>query len=180
MIINRLLNRLGLVRFAQERDGVSALEFALIAPVFLIFGFGTIELASWLRSDRGVTDLAGSLAVAVADIPAINDSEIDAIERAINGARGNLSLSELNFQITSVVNNNNVIEVAWQEAFGEGDTSFNLPETEIQQTTQDGDYAMVVQVAFHHVGYFDRFVPDNTITQTFVSYPARSVAVIRR
>lgn len=55
---------LQLRRFLHDRQGIAALEFALIAPFLLLLYFGTVDLANWYMTHRRIV-LAGST---IADI----------------------------------------------------------------------------------------------------------------
>ncbi len=51
-----------LSRFARDRRGVSALEFALLAPLMLALYIGCVEISDGVAADRKVTLTAGALA----------------------------------------------------------------------------------------------------------------------
>ena len=48
-------------RFATDRDGVAAIEFAMIVPIMLMMFFGTVELSSGVAVDRKVNLMARTL-----------------------------------------------------------------------------------------------------------------------
>lgn len=62
----RLAARPLLVRLAQDRRGVSAIEFALIAPVMILIYFGLVEFSQGYMAERR----AGHAASVVADLVA--------------------------------------------------------------------------------------------------------------
>lgn len=65
----RLLLR-GLSRFGRDRRGVSAVEFALIAPILILIYFGLAELAQGMTVQRRVSHAAA----AVGDLVSQNDA----------------------------------------------------------------------------------------------------------
>lgn len=69
-------------RLAQDRRGVSAVEFALIAPIMALFYVGSVELASTLLADRKVASTASTMNDLVARLPAANNCELDNIFNA--------------------------------------------------------------------------------------------------
>ncbi|HEY8595047.1 MAG TPA: TadE/TadG family type IV pilus assembly protein [Devosiaceae bacterium] len=61
-MFTRLRKFAGLVaRLAREREGIAAVEFALVLPVMLILYIGSIEASQAITVDRKVTTLVGSL-----------------------------------------------------------------------------------------------------------------------
>jgi Flp pilus assembly protein TadG len=53
-------------RYADSRDGVAAIEFAMIVPVLAIMFIGAVELSQAITVDRRVTQVASSTADLVA------------------------------------------------------------------------------------------------------------------
>jgi Flp pilus assembly protein TadG len=48
-------------RFATDRNGLAAIEFAMIVPIMLVMFFGTVELSSGVAVDRKVNLMARTL-----------------------------------------------------------------------------------------------------------------------
>jgi len=61
-------------RFAAAREGVAAVEFALILPVMLLLYLGTTEASALISMDRRVQTIAGT----IGDLVARSDSRISA------------------------------------------------------------------------------------------------------
>ena len=57
-----------LSRFARDRRGVSAVEFAFIAPVMIGLYFGCAEISDGVAADRKVSLIAGALANLAAQV----------------------------------------------------------------------------------------------------------------
>jgi Flp pilus assembly protein TadG len=68
------LKRLGQVR--GEKRGVSAIEFALIAPVMIAMFFGAAESSLLLSADRKVTQTASTVTDLVAQTERLSESEL--------------------------------------------------------------------------------------------------------
>ncbi|MEM9740372.1 MAG: TadE/TadG family type IV pilus assembly protein [Pseudomonadota bacterium] len=66
-----------LARLRNDTRGVSAVEFALIAPVLVCFYFGCIEISTMLITDRKVTSTAASVGDLVARLPTIDTAEMN-------------------------------------------------------------------------------------------------------
>ena len=68
-----------LKRFRQDKGGVAAIEFALIAPILIFMYLGLLEISMGIMADRDVshaTNVAGDLASQVEDL---NQSQIENI-----------------------------------------------------------------------------------------------------
>ena len=67
-----------LSRFARDRRGVSAVEFAFIAPVMIGLYFGCAEISDGVAADRKVSLIAGALANLAAETnpPTISAAEM--------------------------------------------------------------------------------------------------------
>jgi Flp pilus assembly pilin Flp len=66
-------------RFARDRSGVSAVEFALILPVLLLIYIGSVETSAALSADRKVDRAAGTLGDLVAQDDELTVSEMENI-----------------------------------------------------------------------------------------------------
>lgn len=62
------------IRFRQDMRGVSAIEFAFIAPVMILFYFGMVETCQIMMSERRTTRVA----YAVGDLVARSSGSIEA------------------------------------------------------------------------------------------------------
>jgi TadE-like protein len=58
-----------MIHLAACRRGAAALEFALIAPLFLALSFGTVELAHWAWGAAAVRELAARAARCISVTP---------------------------------------------------------------------------------------------------------------
>ena len=76
MNLSKRLFRFGPRRLRREESGVSAVEFALIAPVLVMFYFGCVEISTMLIVDRKVTNVASSVADLVTRQPTIDGTEM--------------------------------------------------------------------------------------------------------
>jgi Flp pilus assembly protein TadG len=65
-----------LSRFAQDRRGVAAVEFALLAPLMVLTYFGMAELTSGLMANRKVTAVASTIGDLTAQTQSINPAQV--------------------------------------------------------------------------------------------------------
>lgn len=103
MNLSSLSPRRILGRLRRDRKGVSAVEFALIAPVLVCFYFGCIEISTMLITDRKVTSTAASVGDLVARLPSIDTAEMNNIfnSTVINMAPNDFT--DTRIRVTSIV-----------------------------------------------------------------------------
>lgn len=91
-----------LIRFLRDRSGISAIEFAFIAPVMLVFYFGTVEISMMLLADRKVTNAAGTLGDLTAREIDVTTAELDDIFQATRLTLQPYDSNQARMRITSV------------------------------------------------------------------------------
>ena len=89
----RLPKRFG--RFAGDRRGVSAVEFALVAPLLITLYLGCVEVSDGVSADRKVSLTAGALANLAAQLTSISTSEMTNILDASTAIMSPYSASNL-------------------------------------------------------------------------------------
>ena len=63
-------------RFARDRRGVAAIEFAFIAPVLLVMYFITMEFSQAIETSKKVSRLGSMVADLVTQQPAVTDTDL--------------------------------------------------------------------------------------------------------
>ncbi|MGJ3231050.1 MAG: TadE/TadG family type IV pilus assembly protein [Oceanicaulis sp.] len=106
-----------LPHFIRDRKGVSALEFALVAPVMVLMYLGSAELTQALTVDRKVTGAANAVADLVAQDDFVTDDELDDIRAAAAAILAPQPAERLTLRITSVrMDADGEIFVDWSES----------------------------------------------------------------
>lgn len=120
-ILNRLTRRTrwrGIQGLWYNEKGVSAVEFALIAPVMVLIYFGCIELSLLMRADRRVTSTASSLGDLTARLVTAQDSDMQELYNAANVLMQPYTAQAARMRITSVVDNGDgITRVGWSDGF---------------------------------------------------------------
>lgn len=80
-------------RFSTNRDGASAVEFAIVFPIFLLVLFGIICFGAYLTVVHGVQQLTAE--AARASIAGLNDSE------RLSLARDNITANVVSYPLLS-------------------------------------------------------------------------------
>jgi Flp pilus assembly protein TadG len=100
------LSAKGLVRaFRRDRRGVSAVEFALIAPFLILTYFGLAELAQGMMAQRRVSHAASAIGDLVAQTDSITDAQKTDIFAAATNIVSPFPTSPLKLRITSITGN---------------------------------------------------------------------------
>ncbi len=89
-------------RMGGDRRGVTAVEFALIAPVLVALYLGSVELSFMMAADRKVTTASSALGDLTARSLIIDDAEMDAIFEAARLIFQPLDVNEARLRISSL------------------------------------------------------------------------------
>ncbi len=76
----KFIGRFGVRKFLTARDGAIAVEFAMIAPIFLMIIFGILIYGSYLAVIHGVQQLAAE--AARSSIAGLNETERSSLANA--------------------------------------------------------------------------------------------------
>ena len=173
-----------LKRVRDER-GVSAIEFALIAPTLLVLYVGAVEFGNALTVDRRVGLVATTAADLVAQKKTTSNSELQDIGNAATSILTPYSTSPLKIVLTSVVaDQNNKGKVAWSYGYNGGsarakNSSYTVPEG----LTQPNSSVILAEVTYDfspllnlsglpNPGFFQ-------MSHTFYARPRKSLTVTK-
>lgn len=108
----------GIQGLCYNERGVSAVEFALIAPVMILVYFGCIELSFLMRIDRRVTSTSASLGDLTARLPTVTDQDMHEMFAAAKVMMQPYDAADSSLRITSLVDNGDGNpKVAWSDAY---------------------------------------------------------------
>ncbi|MBO9559031.1 MAG: pilus assembly protein [Caulobacter sp.] len=110
------MTRRRLSRFWRDRRGVSAVEFALIAPLLILFYFGMAELTEAMMAQRRLSHLTASIGDVVARDQKLTDARRDDVFTAGKVMMAPFPTSTLRMCIVSIVSDAAGKDtVAWAE-----------------------------------------------------------------
>ena len=118
-LFGRLCRRTGdfLGRFARARDGIAALEFAVISPIMISLYFGVTELSDALTAGAKTTAVAASAADLVAQDTKICNAEMNDIFSALDAIMFPYPGGNMHIVISSLIDaGNGTVKVAWSDA----------------------------------------------------------------
>lgn len=117
MIMTRLsrYRRRGL-RLRSNEDGISAIEFALIAPFLALLYFGCVELSLMMQTDRRVTSAASTMGDLVARAAIMSDGDVADVFQASRMIFEPSPIANARLRVSSLVDTGGVVTVAWSDS----------------------------------------------------------------
>lgn len=101
-------------RLAGDKRGVSAVEFALIAPLLVSLYLGCVEISDGVSADRKVTLVASTVANLVAQSTTISSSDMSNILDASSAIVAPYSSSNLKITVSCIsIDANKAATVKW-------------------------------------------------------------------
>jgi Flp pilus assembly protein TadG len=111
--------QISLRNFKQDRRGVSAVEFALLAPFMITLYLGGVELSDGIGIDRKVTLTTGAMANLAAQASSISSAGMADMFKASTSIMSPYSTGPLQISISCIaIDNNKVARVKWSEVSG--------------------------------------------------------------
>lgn len=105
-----------LQRWAREQHGVSAVEFALIAPLLIFIYLSCVEVSLMMRADRRVTATASTLGDLTARLGTVTNDDLTELYDSAVIMMQPYQAAQTRMRITSVVDNGNgETRVDWSE-----------------------------------------------------------------
>ncbi|MEW6597935.1 MAG: TadE/TadG family type IV pilus assembly protein [Pseudomonadota bacterium] len=168
----------------RDRRGVSALEFALIAPVLMLMFFGLGELGQGFMAQRRATSVAASIGDLAAQAQTLHDTDVANIFAAGAVIMQPLATSPLQMRLTSVTGNASAQAIVdWSDGYGGltantvGATITGLPTGLIANS---GDNAIIADVHYHYTSPISVVLPNGLqFNETFYFRPRLSAKVTR-
>ena len=122
---------LRLRHFVPSRDGVAAVEFAMVLPVMVLMYLGMTELTFAVNTDRKITLLSRTLADLTGRATSVNTADMDTIFNAASSVMAPYSSDQAKLTVSSIVvkdtgtkdvNGNAILKgtVCWSTARGPG------------------------------------------------------------
>ena len=169
-----------LVTFWRDRKGLSAIEFAILAPVMISFYFGGVEISDVMTVDRRVTTVASATADIVAQATQIDNSDIQDVFTAASSIMQPYNGAGIQIVVSSVADNNGVATVLWSDGYqtsprGVGST-VTLPSGLL---TPGGSVVMAEVTYVYDSPFADFYIINPVLTDTFYLKPRRVLQIPR-
>lgn len=168
-----------LARFARDARGVSAVEFAFIAPLMFMFYFATVEISMMLTIDRKVTNVASALGDLTAQDDLVDADEIDAIFAAARAIMDPTDSSAMEMRLTSVrMALDGDVEVGWSRARNMAPYGCSATVSVPAGLLSPGQSVIMAEVRFEYLSPVAEFLTHAyELSDTFYMRPRRSLEV---
>lgn len=164
---------LWLRRFGADRRGVSAVEFALIAPIMILFYFGMAEICQGFMAKKRAEHVASAIADLVAQTDDVSTSELNDIYAAASQIMKPFPTGALKQRVTSVTRNSSgVAKVDWSSGSGWSARSTGSTITVPANLIGNGESLIMSEVEYAYASPFDYVMPSSmTFKKTYYLRP---------
>ncbi|WP_165190763.1 TadE/TadG family type IV pilus assembly protein [Caulobacter soli] len=170
--------------FWRDRRGVSAIEFALIAPVLIVFYFGMAELTEAMMAQRRLSHLASSIGDVVARDQKLTDDRLKDVFAVGAVLMAPFPSGNLKMCITSVVSDAKGKDtVAWSEKSNGGTANCPAANDVVDipvSVLPAGQSVIMSKASYEYSSLFKFIIPQNiTFRRTYYLRPRLSDQVTR-
>lgn len=169
-------------RLLKNTSGISAVEFAFIAPVIVLIYFACIELSMLMIADRKVTSATSTLGDLVARDMTITNGDLTDIYAATDMIFQPNVGTQARMRISSLYDDGGIAKVRWSDARGTGISAYPADQiiTIPAGVMPPGGTLIMSEVSYDHsssVGYFIK--TKKTLGDVFYLRPRRTNEVLR-
>ena len=167
--------------FIRAKDGISAVEFALIAPVMMLIYFACIELSLMMVLDRKVTTSSATLGDLTARTSEISNDDLDDIFQATRMIFQPNDITAARMRITSLVDDDGTARVAWSDSCNTSSYTVGDAVTIPNNLLPSGGSVIFAEIEYDYdsaLGYF--FTTSKTLEDGFFLRPRRVDFITRK
>ena len=162
---------LALRRFNKDQKGVAAVEFALLAPVMILFYFGMAELCQGYMAQKRMSHVTSMIADLTAQAQSVSQNDLTDIFNIGNEIMQPFSPDPLQVRVSSVTRGSDgVVNVDW--TFGRNMDDLEGPVTVPDGLIATGESLIVADAIYDYDSPVDQFLPGITkLSRTFYLRP---------
>jgi Flp pilus assembly protein TadG len=171
----------GIQGLHYNEQGVSAVEFAIIAPLMILIYFGCIELSFLMRMDRRVTSTSASLGDLTARLATVTDDDMAEMFAAAKVMMQPYDAEAGSMRISSIVDDGDgVTKVAWSDAYAMTALTEGSVVTVPAGIIPSPGSAIVAEVQFSYNSPFGYVLKtERTVADKFYLRPRRVTEISR-
>lgn len=164
-----------------NEDGVSAVEFALIAPVLVIIYLGCIELSFLMRVDRRVTTTSASLGDLTARLASVDNKDMAEMFQAARLLMQPYDVNKAKMRISSIqATAAGVTTVVWSDGYNMSSYAPGTPVTVPSGIVTPGGSVILAEVVYEYESQFGSIVKNKqNISDSFYLRPRRVNSIPR-
>ena len=186
-MLRRLARLFTLKAFAKDERGVSAIEFAMVAPLLIMAYLGLAELTLGMMASRRTSHLAATIGDLAAQSENLTDANITDLWAIGSSMIQPFATSPLKMRLTCVTMTSNLAKVQWSKgyngltAYGNGNTIASITTAQIS----NGESLMMTEVQYHYTSPFGDFMPEvfdgqRDFNDIFYHHPRNGAAVTNK
>ena len=188
MRVSSLLRRLnprtkwrGVRGIRYNEEGVSAVEFALIAPVLILIYLGCIELSFMMRVDRRVTTTSAQLGDLTARLASVDNQDMSEMFQAARILMQPYDVNKARMRISSIqATAAGVTTVVWSDGYNMSSYAPGTPITVPAGIVQPGGTVIMSEVEYVYESQFGSIISNNqTMKDRFYLRPRRVNSIPR-
>ncbi|MEI9996301.1 MAG: TadE/TadG family type IV pilus assembly protein [Rhizomicrobium sp.] len=168
-------------RFARAKDGLAAIEFAMLAPVMAAMFLGSIELADALDCQQKVTGMSATAADLIAQETNVTNNDITNVESAVNSIVYPYPATGLKIVISCLVDNGTGGgKVTWSDAQNATARTVGSNVSVPTGVITSGGSVVLVEVTYPYNSPVTDYLTGTTnMTSNFYARPRRSTTITR-
>ncbi len=171
-----------LLRWARDSGASAAVEFAATFPLMVLLYVGAVETGNLLTIARRTTQVASTAADLTAQVKTVSNADLADVTAAASSIMTPYSTTPLTIVISSIVNNNNNLTVAWSYA-NKGGGRTGTGGLTLTGLTDPGSSVIVAEATYAFTPLVNLpafFSPESfAIKRIFYERPRRSLAVTK-
>jgi Flp pilus assembly protein TadG len=169
-------------RFAVAKDGIAAVEFAMIAPVMIIMYFGVTEIADGYDANTKATAVASTAADLIAQEKIVCDAEMTDAFTALNAIMYPFPPNSMKIRISSLIDNGNgTVKVAWSDGQNIAPRTVNSSVTIPAGLVTTGGSVIMSEVEYTYNSPAPYFIPTAvSMNDTYYLHPRKVDQITRQ
>ncbi|ESQ90719.1 hypothetical protein ABAC460_07775 [Asticcacaulis sp. AC460] len=182
-MLSRLNRLFSLKAFLQDKRGVSAIEFAMVAPLLIMAYLGLAELTLGMMASRRTSHLAATVGDLAAQSETLSNANVTDLWTIGTSMLQPFSTgSNLKMRLTCVtMNSSNQAIVQWSKDNGKGMAAYTKGNPLAAVTTAQisaNESLIVTEVEYDYDSPIGNFLPGETkFKDTFFHHPRNGAAV---
>jgi Flp pilus assembly protein TadG len=134
-------------KFASDRKGVAAVEFAFIAPIMLLLFVGTIELSAGISTNRKLSRLSSTVGDLVTQSQQLTASDVEAIMDVSSKIMYPYDEDDVTIVLTGVQITSGQAKVVWSKSRPAGlEKTINSDYTVPAKIKKDGTFLVAAEI----------------------------------
>lgn len=179
-MLRTFLHNTAIARMTSNRDGIAAIEFALIAPIMIALYIGLAEISLLVTADRNVSHAASVTGDLATQVESLDPAEIENIFQATLAVM-NTDLAKSN-KITVDMRSFEVDSSGVKQEIGYAKMGTGLPTkfdaTSVNSTLLNSTSGLIVtRISYDYESPSREFVGTPTLSETFMLKPRKSTSI---